>query len=104
MLFIIKEHFEKQLKNLSKKYKLILDDFENFQLNFNILEGKHLGKGIYKFRMKNSSIPVGKSGGFRIILFLKVEENKVMPFIIYSKTDIEAININDIISELEKYI
>lgn len=104
MLFIIKEHFEKQLKNLSKKYKLILDDFENFQLNFNILEWKHLWKWIYKFRMKNSSIPVWKSGWFRIILFLKVEENKVMPFIIYSKTDIEAININDIISELEKYI
>ncbi|MDD2871753.1 MAG: hypothetical protein PHS49_07235 [Candidatus Gracilibacteria bacterium] len=104
MLFIIKEQFEKQLKNLSKKYKLLFDDFENFKLNFNIQDGKHLGKGIYKFRMKKSSIPVGKSGGFRIILFLKIEESKAMPFIIYSKTDIESITLNDIIYELEKYI
>ncbi len=104
MLFIIKEQFEKQLKNLSKKYKLLLDDFENFKLNFSIQDWKHLWKWIYKFRMKNSSIPVWKSWWFRIILLLKIEENKVMPFIIYSKTDIESITLNDIIYELEKYI
>ena len=104
MIFLIKEHFEKQLNNLSKRYKLLNDDFENFKSNFNILEWKYLWKWIYKFRMKNSSIPVWKSGWFRIILLLKIEENLILPFIIYSKTDKENVTINEIIKELEKYI
>ena len=102
MIFIIKDNFLKQLKILYKRYKLILDDFENFKTDFDIEDWKHLWKWLYKFRMKNSSIPIWKSWWFRIILFAKIEENKVMPFIIYSKTDKENLTINEIINELEK--
>ncbi len=104
MIFVIKDNFFKQLKVLVKKYKLIEQDFEDFKNNFNLSDWKHLWKWIYKFRMKNSSINSWKSWGFRIILLVKITDLKVMPFIIYSKTDKESISINEIIKELEKYI
>jgi len=54
--------------------------------------------------MKNSSIPTWKSWWFRIILLVKVELNKVIPFIIYSKNEKENITIKEILVELEKFI
>lgn len=104
MIFIIKDVFSKQLEDLSRKYKLISKDFENFKKTFSLDYGKNLWKWIYKFRMKNSSIPIWKSWWFRIILLAKVEENKIMPFIIYSKNEKENITLQEIIKELNKYI
>ncbi len=103
MLFILKEPFNKQLNKLFKKYNLILNDFADFKSNFNINSWKHLGKWIYKFRIKNSSIPVWKSWWFRIIILIKVIENKAIPFIIYSKTDKENITFKEILEELKQY-
>ena len=104
MEFIFKKEFSKQLNLLLKKYDLILDDFDDFTNNFNIDTWKHLWKGIYKFRMKNSSNKTWKSWGFRIIIFIKIIDNKALPFIIYSKTDRDNISLNDIIKELQNYI
>jgi len=104
MIFIIKDSFDKQIQDLSKKYKLIFDDFSEFKEKFDIREWKHLWKWIYKFRVKNSSIPTWKSWWFRIILLVKVELNKVIPFIIYSKNEKENITIKEILVELEKFI
>ena len=103
MRFVIKDNFNKQLNNLFKKYNLILEDFENFKLNFNINSGIHLWKWIYKFRIKNSTIPTWKSWWFRIILLIRILENKALPFIIYSKTDKENITFKEILEELKKY-
>lgn len=104
MIFIIKDNFEQELKKLSKKYKLIFDDFDYFKKTFDINNWKHLWKWIYKFRLKNSSTPVWKSWGFRIIMLAKLEDNKIMPFIIYSKTDLENVSLEYIINELKKYL
>ena len=104
MEFIVKKDISKQLNKLYKKYNNILDDFNNFKINFDINNWKHLWKWIYKFRIKNSSIPVWKSWWFRIILFIQILENEALPFIIYSKTDIENISLKEIIIELKKYI
>lgn len=104
MIFVIKENFEKQLEKLSKSYKWIRKDFLDFQENFDLKSAKHLWKWIYKFRIKNSSIPTWKSWGFRIIILIRIEENKAMPFIIYSKTEKENVTFEEIIKELQKYI
>lgn len=104
MIFIIKDNFSKQIESLSKKFKLIYKDFENFKCTFSLDDGKNLWKWIYKFRMKNSSIPAWKSWWFRIILLAKIEEDKIMPFIIYSKTEKENITLQEIIKELKNYI
>ena len=88
-------NFEKELKHLAKKYKQIKNDLTLFknELLQNPTLGTPLGNGCYKVRVPNSSIPVGKSGGFRIITLVKIEKDKIILLSIYSKTQKE--NISD---------
>ena len=53
----------------------------------------------FKKRVKNSSIPTGKSGGFRVIIYQQIE-NKIVLISIYSKTEKE--NLSD--EELRKLL
>ncbi|MDP2104059.1 MAG: type II toxin-antitoxin system RelE/ParE family toxin, partial [Candidatus Gracilibacteria bacterium] len=59
-----------------------------------------LGGQIFKYRIKNSSIPTGKRGGFRMII--KIHGDKILPILIYSKTIKENVSDNEIIHALEK--
>jgi mRNA-degrading endonuclease RelE of RelBE toxin-antitoxin system len=86
--------FVKSVKKLSKKYKQIKNDLQDLQKE--LVDGTdssiELGNGCYKLRLKNSSIPTGKRGGFRVIYYTKIKE-KIYLLEIYSKSDIE--NIDD---------
>ena len=96
--------FEKDVKRLSKKFKNIKRDLRVLinMLKENPKEGTHLGNGVYKIRLANSSIPIGKSGGFRVITYLIDEEKKVYLLSIYSKTQQDTISDNDL-KEILKY-
>ncbi len=59
-----------------------------------------LGNKCFKVRLANSSIPTGKSGGFRIITYYIDDKDIVRLLLIYTKTEKE--NISD--SELRKVI
>ena len=63
--------FMKQVKKLAKSYKQIGKDLESLkeQLLQNPKIGTELGNKCFKIRLANSSIPTGKSGGFRIITY-----------------------------------
>ncbi len=89
---VITPEFAKAVKNLHKKYRLILKDLELFEQELASGEAKavELGKNCYKARLQNSSIPTGKSGGFRVIYFYK-KETTIYLLSMYSKTDIENI-------------
>ncbi|AXH10595.1 hypothetical protein CP960_06910 [Malaciobacter halophilus] len=94
------DNFLKEAKKLSKKYKLLKTDLK--QAVNEILDnqdlGVYLGCDLYKKRVKNSSIPTGKSGGFRIIIYKQVEE-KIILISIYSKNDKESLTDEEL-SEL----
>ena len=99
--------FEKDAKRLFKKYKKIKSDLQSFlkELQKNPTIGTPLGNNCYKVRVTNSSIPTGKSGGFRIITLIKVEKEKIFLLTIYSKSDRENITDNelrDILSSIQK--
>ena len=101
------ETFEKDVKKLNKKYKKIKSDLQSFlkELQKNPTMGTPLGNNCYKVRVANSSIPTGKSGGFRIITLIKVEKEKIFLLTIYSKSDKENITDNelrDILSSIQK--
>jgi hypothetical protein len=85
--------FQKDVKHLKKKYKLIKNDISLLilELKENPYSGTSLGDGVFKIRVPNSSIPTGKSGGFRAISLVKIEDEKVQLLTIYSKTDKENI-------------
>ena len=88
------DNFKKDLKKLSKKYRLIRNDIEDLivELEKNSKIGTPLGNDLYKIRVANSSIPTGKSGGFRVITYIVIDE-KIILNRIYSKSEKE--NISD---------
>ena len=88
------DNFLKEAKQLSKKFKLLKQDLQDLIQDITINKdfGVDLGSNLYKKRVKNSSIPTGKSGGFRVIIYQQIE-NKIVLISIYSKTEKE--NLSD---------
>ncbi len=103
MIIEVLPRFEKELKQLSKKYKKIGKDLIKFKQEIikNPKLGIPLGNDCYKIRVPNSSIPTGKSGGFRIITLVKIENDKIILLTIYSKTQKENITDEELKSILE---
>ena len=91
------DNFLKEAKQLSKKFKLLKQDLQDLIQDITINKdfGVDLGSNLYKKRVKNSSIPTGKSGGFRVIIYYQVEDNIVL-ISIYSKTQKDNISDEDI--------
>jgi hypothetical protein len=85
--------FKKSVKTLFKRYKLISKDLADLEkeLQEDTHAGVDLGSGCFKIRLKNSSVPTGKSGGFRVIYFLRTQE-KIYLLEIYSKSDLDNID------------
>ena len=96
--------FSKQVKKLAKTYKQIAYDLEFLknELLQNPKSGTELGNNCYKIRIPNSSIPTGKSGGFRIITYYIVENNLIRLLLIYSKKDKESVSDKEIQEVLQK--
>lgn len=97
------DEFQKDVKKLYKKYKHIKNDIleliEKLENDFDI--GINLGDNLYKIRVKNSDIG-GKSGGYRVIYYTKLPNNKLYLMTIYSKTQQETINISALKNLLNK--
>ena len=87
--------FIKQVKKLAKSYKKIPDDLELLKtlLLQNHRAGTDLGNNCFKIRLANSSIPVGKSGGFRVVTYYIDKDNTIRLLLIYTKTQKD--NITD---------
>jgi len=83
------DDFENNVKKLAKKFKKLDQDLSRLlqQLEQDPTKGTPLGNNCYKIRIPNSSIPTGKSGGFRVITLIKVEKDKIVLLTIYSKTE-----------------
>jgi len=96
--------FSKQTKKLAKTYKNIVDDldFLKNELLKNPKGGTELGNNCYKIRIPNSSIPTGKSGGFRIITYYVVDNNLIRLLLIYSKKEKQSISNKEIQEVLQK--
>ena len=96
--------FERELKWLAKKYKKIARDLAVFKEEIlkNPTQGAALGNNCYKIRIPNSSIPTGKSGGFRVITLVKIERDNIVLLTIYSKTEKENISEDELKAILEE--
>lgn len=100
---IVSPTFEKEVKKLKKRYKKISFDLKSLITNLyvNPKLGTPLGNEIYKIRIPNSSIPTGKSGGFRVITYHIINE-KIYLLTIYSKSDKESISSKEIENSLKE--
>ena len=99
------DNFLNEAKKLSKKFKLLKSDLKKA---LNEIESKDdlgvsLGFNLYKKRVANSSVPTGKSGGFRIIVYKKIED-KIVLISIYSKTQKETLSDDELREFIKKHI
>lgn len=85
-----------QAKRLSRKYASFKNDLEPLQqlLIANPAFGVSLGNNIYKIRLAIKSKGKGKSGGARIITFLKNSNNEIYLLTVYDKSEVENIDIS----------
>ncbi|MBA1438267.1 MAG: type II toxin-antitoxin system RelE/ParE family toxin [Epsilonproteobacteria bacterium] len=96
--------FEKDVKRLFKKYKQLPNDlkFLKEELSQNPKAGVELGSGCYKIRVANSSIPTGKSGGFRVIYYYIDQDNNLYLMSMYAKSELENIDDKIIVNILRE--
>ncbi|MFZ2967969.1 MAG: type II toxin-antitoxin system RelE/ParE family toxin [Sulfuricurvum sp.] len=97
--------FLKEAKQLSKKFKLLKADLKHAieEIETKNDVGISLGYNLFKKRVKNSSTPTGKSGGFRIIIYQQLQNTTVL-ITIYSKTEKESISNQELIDILKAYM
>jgi hypothetical protein len=90
---IATEPFERKLKRLAKKHKSLKADLTEIieQLAEKPTMGTYIGKDCYKIRIAITS--KGKSGGVRIITYVKIINETVFLMDIYDKS--EQANISD---------
>ncbi len=87
--------FLSEAKKLAKKYPSVRDDIARLgeELSDNPQQGTPLGNNVYKIRLAITSKGRGKSGGARVITFVKVIASTVYLVSIYDKSVQE--NISD---------
>jgi mRNA-degrading endonuclease RelE of RelBE toxin-antitoxin system len=101
--------FTRNLRNLAKKYRSIRNDIQPVieQLERGELPGDRIsgiGYEVFKVRVRNSDIQKGKSGGYRMIYYVKTE-NGIILLTVYAKSEqsnILADEITGIILEYER--
>ncbi len=101
--------FKRNVRALAKKYHHIHSDVQPFieQIQRGEFIGDQVqgtGYTIFKVRIRNSDVSRGKSGGYRVIYYLKTA-TAVILVTIYSKTeqsDISSAKIKKILSEFGK--
>jgi len=103
--------FQKDLRALAKRFRQVRSDLQPLidQLQAGELPGDRVAGvtyTVYKVRLKNSAVQKGKSGGYRVIYYVKMA-NKIILATIYSKSDLEDVDtevIKDAIAQYEQQI
>ncbi len=94
--------FDRQAKRLAKKYPSLKTDLRALfdSLREDPTQGAPLGKSCYKVRMAIASKKQGKSGGARVITFIKVTRQAVYLLAVYDKSEKEDLEPD----ELDTYL
>ncbi|MBD2317436.1 type II toxin-antitoxin system RelE/ParE family toxin [Phormidium tenue] len=98
--------FKRQVRDLAKRYRKIKLDIQPIfeKLKNGELIGEQIQKTsytVFKVRVKNSDIQKGKSGGYRVIYYVKSSTN-ILCILIYSKSkkdNVTATEIKKVIQE-----
>jgi mRNA-degrading endonuclease RelE of RelBE toxin-antitoxin system len=101
--------FNRNLRTLAKKYRSIRNDIQPVieQLEQGELPGDQIpgvGYAVFKLRVRNSDTQKGKSGGYRLIYYIKTATGIIL-LTVYAKSeqvDIAADDIQSIITEYEQ--
>jgi mRNA-degrading endonuclease RelE of RelBE toxin-antitoxin system len=106
----LSKRFVKDLKNLKKKFDKIENDLDTLfsALSKDNIIGDRVQNfksfEIYKARLRNSSSGKSKSGGFRVIYYLKRNNSEILALTIYSKSQKTDISKKEILNILKSEI
>jgi len=92
------DYFGRRLKRLSKRYKSLLDDLSGIieDLGDNPHLGVSIGKDCFKIRIAISSKGKGKSGGARLITYVRLVENTIFLIDIFDKSEQAGITAKEL--------
>jgi mRNA-degrading endonuclease RelE of RelBE toxin-antitoxin system len=98
--------FLKRLKSLAKRYRQVERDIQPIieELQSGNFLGEQVtktGYTIFKVRAKNSDVPVGKSGGYRLIYQI-VSPQVVVLLLIYAKSEQSDVTVEEIVEAITK--
>ena len=99
--------FKRDLRELAKSYRSIRTDIQPLieQLQSGQTPGDRIvgvKYRVFKVRLKNSNIQKGKSSGYRVIYYLKTEQNIILATI-YSKSNLSDVSNKIIENVIEQY-
>jgi len=104
MKIFFSNFFKIQLKKLKKKFPSVKDDLLKQMEKLDLANEIHIGKSIYKVRIKSSDQPKGKSSGFRTYIYIYKKNNLLVPLCIYHKSTTESITSNELKYYFDKTI
>lgn len=96
--------FEREVRQLAKRYRRIqpiIDQLESGELPGDQIPS--MNYILFKVRVRNSDVQKGKSGGYRIVYYVKTE-TQILLVTLYSKSDkpdITADEVREIITRAE---
>ena len=97
---LISNYFAKNLKQFAKKDSKLREVLRNALFGFNRDLAISIGQGVYKLRLASEN--KGKSGGYRLYVYV-VEINKILtPIAIYSKSEKENFTLDEMSRHLER--
>jgi mRNA-degrading endonuclease RelE of RelBE toxin-antitoxin system len=99
-------NFKKEAKRLIKKYPSLKKELSVLfsELEENPTFGIPLGNDVFKIRLAIASKNKGKSGGARVLSFVKVTRTSVLLFSIYSKGEVDSLSDKEIKELIKDYI
>jgi mRNA-degrading endonuclease RelE of RelBE toxin-antitoxin system len=102
----VSENFKREAKKIVKKYPSLKTELADLirELEVNPTKGIALGNDIYKIRLAVSSKNKGKSGGIRVMSFVKIIDTTVLLFSIFSKGEKESITDKEIKTLIKDYL
>ncbi|MBK7505780.1 MAG: type II toxin-antitoxin system RelE/ParE family toxin [Bacteroidetes bacterium] len=100
------DNFKKEAKKLIKKYASLRTEIAELgkELAKKPTIGLHLGNDIYKIRLAIVSKNKGKSGGARVISFVKIIDETVYLLSIYNKGEVDSLTDKEIKELIKGYL
>jgi mRNA-degrading endonuclease RelE of RelBE toxin-antitoxin system len=100
------DNFKKEAKKLIKKYASLRTEIVELgkELAENPTTGTPLGNDVYKIRLAIAAKNKGKSGGARLISFVKIIDETVFLLSIYNKGEKDTISDKEIEELIKDYL
>lgn len=97
---LVSNYFAKQFKRLAKKNKGLKDVLKSSLFNFNKELAVSIGHGVYKLRLPSQN--KGKSGGYRLYVYVLEVDKILTPICIYAKSEKENLCYEEMTQHLNR--